>query len=146
MAEGHAEVEAPLVTRDGERIPYYYNGVRVSIDGKNYVVAIGIDISERKRAEASLLESEKMRTVAGLAAGMAHEINNPLAGMLQNAQVILNRLCDDTPANRRAADDAGTTVDAVQSFMRTRGVLDMLQAIRAAGERGATVVANMLSF
>jgi len=39
--------------------------------------------------------------------------------------VILNRLCDDTPANRRAADDAGTTVDAVQSFMRTRGVLDM---------------------
>src|SRR4029077_19341756 len=104
------------------------------------------DVSEHRRAEAALLESEKMRTVAGLAAGMAHEINNPLAGMLQNAQVILNRISPDLPANVVAADQSGLSVASVNDYMERRGIYDMLQSIRASGERAADIVANMLSF
>lgn len=146
MTEGHVELEASVVTKSGAGIPFYFRAVRMVADGKTYVVAIGVDITERKRAEAVLLESEKMRTVAGLAAGMAHEINNPLAGMLQNAQVVQNRLSTDLPANRRAAEEVGTTVETVAGYMERRGIPEMLRAIRSSGERAAEIVANMLSF
>ena len=39
-----------------------------------------------------MIQSKNMLSIDGLAAGMAHEINNPLTGILQNLQVIKNRL------------------------------------------------------
>ncbi|MDD9302773.1 MAG: HAMP domain-containing protein [Desulfobacter sp.] len=43
------------------------------------------DVTEHVKMEQMVVQSEKMMSVGGLAAGMAHEINNPLAGMMQNA-------------------------------------------------------------
>lgn len=54
LRDGHAVVEATLVTKDGTRIPYYFTGVRMMIDGKPHLVGVGIDITERKRAEEAL--------------------------------------------------------------------------------------------
>ena len=51
-----------------------------------------IDISERKRLESSLLQSEKMSAVGQLAAGVAHEINNPLGIILGFAQSVVKRI------------------------------------------------------
>jgi len=46
------------------------------------------EISERKRAEAALIQSEKLASLAQLAAGMAHEINNPIAYVANNLAVL----------------------------------------------------------
>ena len=51
--------ETVLVTRDGRRLPYFFNGKRVVLGGKPCVVGMGIDIANLKKAEAALRESEE---------------------------------------------------------------------------------------
>ncbi|BBO84818.1 hypothetical protein DSCO28_53840 [Desulfosarcina ovata subsp. sediminis] len=105
------------------------------------------DVTERVRIEEMMVQSEKMLSVGGLAAGMAHEINNPLAGIMQTADVMSTRLTSPAlPANRQAAEAAGTTIEAIGRFMESRSIPRMLKDIHTSGRRAAEIVANMLSF
>lgn len=105
-----------------------------------------IDITEKKRTQEILIQNEKMMSIGGLAAGMAHEINNPLAGMIQNAQVAINRLTLDLPGNEAAASEAGTSLPAIRAYMEKRGILQQLEHINMAGHQAAKIVNNMLGF
>lgn len=104
------------------------------------------DVTEQIQIEEMMIQSEKMLSVGGLAAGMAHEINNPLAGMMQNAQVLMNRLATDIPANIEAAEQVGTDLKVIQQYMNKRKVIQQLEHIHDAGKQAARVVENMLSF
>nr|WP_321400596.1 ATP-binding protein [uncultured Desulfobacter sp.] len=106
------------------------------------------DVTEKVRLEEMMVQSEKMLSVGGLAAGMAHEINNPLAGMLQTATVMENRLSTDLKlnANIHAAEQAGTSMETIQAFMESRGIFRMIDTINQSGRRIADIVDNMLSF
>jgi len=57
--EGAADAEAELVTKGGQRIPYYFTGLRKELNGKPHLVGLGIDITERRQAEEALRESEE---------------------------------------------------------------------------------------
>ncbi len=118
----------------------------ITADGDEGAVIRLDDVTERVRIEEMMVQSEKMMSVGGLAAGMAHEINNPLAGILQNMQVIRNRVMHNTKKNLEAADAAGTTLAAVQTYMQSRGLIKMLDSTAEAGHRAAKIVDNMLSF
>lgn len=105
------------------------------------------DVTEQVRLEEVLMQSEKMLSVGGLAAGMAHEINNPLAGIIQNAEVLSNRLTElSRPANLCAAKKAGIDMESLYNFMEDRGIPRMLQGINESGKRVANIVTNMLDF
>jgi len=104
------------------------------------------DVTERVRIEEMMVQSEKMLSVGGLAAGMAHEINNPLAGILQNIQVMQNRLSSDLPKNHEVAEQCGITMDAIRAYMQGRNMLEMMALIMDSGKRAAKIVENMLSF
>jgi PAS domain S-box-containing protein len=104
------------------------------------------DVTDRVRIEEMMVQSEKMLSVGGLAAGMAHEINNPLGAILQASQNIIRRVSPDFPANSRVAEGCGTTLGAVRQYLDEREILAFLEDIRNSGLRAAQIVENMLAF
>ena len=77
---------------------------------------------------------------------MAHEINNPLAGIIQNVQVMKNRMSPSLPKNISAAEECGITMEAVIRYMEKRELFKMIESVIDSGQRAARIVNNMLSF
>lgn len=113
--------------------------------GRGVVIRID-DITQRLSLEEMMVQSEKMLSVGGLAAGMAHEINNPLGAILHNVQNIRRRLSPDLPKNVEFAEQAGIDLDTVNRYLRGREVPQLLDGIAQAGGRAAKIVTHMLSF
>jgi len=57
--KGESFVEAEFLSKNGKKIPHYFTGVRAVIDGQPLVVGVGIDLTDRKRAEDSLREHRR---------------------------------------------------------------------------------------
>ncbi|WP_320040247.1 PAS domain S-box protein [uncultured Desulfobacter sp.] len=134
--------------RNGEVFPIQVIQKLMVFEDREYCMAFVQDITERKQMEEIMIQNEKMLSVGGLAAGMAHEINNPLAGMVHTAQVMAQRLTADLdiPASRKAAKAADTSIESIGRFMETRGIPRMIQTIIESGQRVSEIVNNILSF
>ena len=104
------------------------------------------DVTDKVRMEEMIIQSEKMLSVGGLAAGMAHEINNPLAGIMQNIQVVQNRLLKQMPQNINTAKECGITMESLKEYLDKRAIPPMMNFILSSGERASKIVQNMLSF
>ncbi|KPU57202.1 sensory box protein [Pseudomonas fluorescens] len=113
--------------------------------GRGVVIRID-DITQRLSLEEMMVQSEKMLSVGGLAAGMAHEINNPLGAILHNVQNIRRRLSPDLPKNLEVAEQAGIGLTTVNQYLQIREVPQLLDGIQQAGARAAKIVTHMLSF
>ncbi|WP_425317047.1 ATP-binding protein [Stutzerimonas chloritidismutans] len=113
--------------------------------GRGVVIRID-DITQRINMEEMMVQSEKMLSVGSLAAGMAHEINNPLGAILHNAQNIRRRLSPELERNREAAEETGVRLEAVNQYLQRREVPQLLDGIQQAGSRAAKIVSHMLSF
>ncbi len=113
--------------------------------GRGVVIRID-DITQRLSLEEMMVQSEKMLSVGGLAAGMAHEINNPLGAILHNVQNIRRRLSSDLPKNLEYAEQAGIELETVNRYLQGREVPQLLDGIQQAGARAAKIVTHMLSF
>ncbi|WP_225887118.1 PAS domain S-box protein [Nodosilinea nodulosa] len=59
FTDGESFIEADFVSKDGTTTPYFFTGQRVQFENTWCLVGVGIDISERRRAEAQLAESER---------------------------------------------------------------------------------------
>lgn len=55
---GESHVEVDFVTKNSDRIPFYFTGRRIELEGAPYLLGMGIDITERKRTEQALAASE----------------------------------------------------------------------------------------
>lgn len=113
---------------------------------EEYVVAFLRDISERKQMQELMVQTEKMMSVGGLAAGMAHELNNPLGIILQSVQNMERRLSTSLPKNLAIARELELDLETVGEYMRARGIDEYMSGIQEAGGRAAKIIRTMLDF
>ena len=135
-----------LKTADGTVLSTEINMSAIQLKSGNIIQVLIRDITERKQTQELLVQTEKMMAVGGLAAGMAHELNNPLSVMLQAAQNIVRRLGTDLPKNHAIAESLGIDLERMQDYLAGRNVYSYLNSIQAAGERAAKIVRTMLEF
>jgi PAS domain S-box-containing protein len=122
--KGEASVEAPLLAKSGKTTPFLLTGRRIVFDGKACLVGVGIDISERKRAEEALRELNESleRKVAertadlqiamerakaadqiksAFLATMSHELRTPLNSIIGFSGIMLQGLAGELNAEQK---------------------------------------------
>ncbi len=121
--------DKPLQTADGRQIDVEFVS-NVYLVNRQKVIQCNIrDITARKHAEAEyeqlqaqLLQAQKLESIGTLAGGVAHEINNPVMGIMNYAQLIVDELGPGSPVTEYATEIGKET------------------------QRVATIVKNLLSF
>jgi two-component system NtrC family sensor kinase len=85
-----------LLDKNGWEIPVYISASILYDEGKE-IGSVGIftDLREKRELEKQLLRTEKLSSLGKLAAGIAHEINQPLTGVLTFAHLLLKKFKDD---------------------------------------------------
>jgi len=76
----------------GEEHTVEISSIAIEYQGGSAVLAFARDVTERKRMELKLLEADRLAALGVLSAGVAHEINNPLAYVLLNLEYLKREL------------------------------------------------------
>jgi len=91
-SERPSTVEQLWRRADGRRIAVEVVSGEVLFEGEPATLLMGRDLTERDRIAAAMIEMDRMAAIGILAAGVGHEINNPLAYVLANLEFVTGEL------------------------------------------------------
>ncbi len=122
FTSGASDAEAHLVSKSGQRTPYYFTGVRIDSNNQSCVIGMGLNITERKQLEEQLRQSQKLEAIGQLAGGVAHDFNNLLTAINGYSALALQRIGENHP------------------------LTGYLEEIKKAGDRAANLTRQLLAF
>ncbi|MBC8073158.1 MAG: PAS domain S-box protein [Deltaproteobacteria bacterium] len=96
QATGTVRFDTHFRDHCGRSIAVVATASALSFDGETFVVVSARDVSERERLRNDLQRAERLASVGSLAAGVAHEINNPLAYVLANLELLAEGLTNES--------------------------------------------------
>jgi PAS domain S-box-containing protein len=111
-----------------------------------HIVHVAKDITEKKKIEEQLFLNEKLATIAGLAAGVAHEINTPLSAILQSQQIIEMKLDPDKPRNQERAAECGVDLSKVKTYFKKNELDVFMKGMRNSAITAGNIIKNLLEF
>jgi PAS domain S-box-containing protein len=116
-----------LLRGDGSRVPVLVGGVRFG-ETRHQGIAFVVDQTERKRVESELIRANRISTMGHLSASIAHEMNQPLTGVIIGAETAVRLIAIDRPdmaavrsALSRVVRDgkrAGEVFERIRSLIR----------------------------
>jgi signal transduction histidine kinase len=133
------------VTAGGETRHYRISKIPMRLEGDqiSHVITIGEDVTERQAIQARIAQSEKLAAVGQLAAGVMHEINNPLATISACVAAIQGRLPD---GGGKGPEPVGEYLEIIDKEVDrcTRIVDGLLDFSRPQGKSKGPVSLNQL--
>ena len=99
-----------MIRRDGTIAFVEAEAVMLDFDGQPANVVIAHEVTERRELFARVATADRMLSMGTLAAGVAHEINNPLSYLVSNLEILARDVRADSSAatSRRRARSGGS--------------------------------------
>ncbi len=116
-----------IVRKDGKRVPVDITGSKIVYGDKEILLGSFRDITDRLRLQTEAIHVSKLSTLGELAAGVAHEINNPVYGIMNCAQLVMDKSDQSDLVNKLGKDimhlseRIGNIVNNLLSFARSKG-------------------------
>lgn len=123
LAGNITQFESAFLTKSGRVFPIQVRCRTVDIEGQQFIVSVATDVSVRESAEVQLVQTQRLRALGEMAAGVVHDINNMLTAALGPIEIILasshDRITSELlPGVQMALLDGAQTVQRIQDFAR----------------------------
>jgi len=126
--------ESAIQTKKGDIIPVEWSLNYFYDENGNIMGSIGIcrDLRERKMLESQLMQNSKLAALGQLSAGIAHEINNPLAGILGYSQYLHKKIIEKK--------DSGLTAEEMEK------IAERMKGLEKESQKCKQIIENLLKF
>jgi PAS domain S-box-containing protein len=112
-------INIPVKRKDGTIFYADIGSATITFSGKTYLMGIFRDVTERMQTQEKLIMTDRLSSIGELASGIAHELNNPLTGIMGFSQIILEKDLPDDIKNdlRLVYNEAQRAANVVKNLL-----------------------------